>query len=193
VKLIMTFGITVGLLMVSLGLQCAAWGAPQGKTSHQHFVCNTGYTLEKCRKDMAILQRALEKYPVSDLGEWTWVLVRSADWRAIQTPRGLHPNSPAFTYYLGKETFVEEALVSEVPGRCLELKSAWGMNIEILLDYAIAHELGHALCHERNEAQADRVAKSIREGNAASCEVNLQAKRRLLEDLRHSNSHGAFK
>jgi len=189
----MTFGMTVGLLMVSPRLQWAAWGAPQGKAPHQHFVCNTGYTLEQCRKDMAVLQRALEKYPVSDLGEWTWVLVLSADWRAIQSPRGLHPNSPAFAYYLGKETFIEEALVAEVPGRCFELKSAWGMSIEKLLDYAIAHELGHALCNERNEAQADRVAKSIREGNAASCEVNLQAKRRLLEDLRHSNSHGAFK
>jgi hypothetical protein len=89
----------------------------------------------------------------------------------------LDSNSPAFTYHPGKETFLEEALVAEVPRRCFDLKSAWGMSIEKLLDYAIAHELGHALCNERNEAKADRAAKLMREGNAPSCEVNLQAKR----------------
>jgi hypothetical protein len=177
VKLVILVGMTVGLLAGSAGSTAAPSGLPQAKASNQHFICHTGYTLEKCHKDVAVLQRALEKYPVAQLGEWTWVLVRSADWCGIQSPRGLDSNSPAFTYYAGKETFLEEALVSEVPRRCFDLQSAWGMSIEKLLDYAIAHELGHALCNERNEAKADRAAKLMREGNALSCEVNLQAKR----------------
>jgi hypothetical protein len=189
VKLVMFVGM-VGLVMNSAGLKCAASGATQAEASHQHFVCHTGYTLENCHKDIAVLQRALEKYPVAQLGEWTWVLVRSSDWRGIQSPRGLDPNSPAFTYYPGKETFLEEALVSEVPRRRFDLKSTWGMSIEKLLDYAIAHELGHALCNERNEIKADRAAKSMREGNAPSCDVNLQAKRRRAEDVSRLNAHG---
>lgn len=190
-KLIILAGMTVGLLAGSPGSPAAPSGLPQA--SHQHFVCHTGYTLEKCRKDIAVLQRALEKYPVAQLGEWTWVLVRSSDWRGIQSPRGLDPNSPAFTYYQGKETFLEEALVAEVPRRCFDLQSAWGMSIEKLLDYAIAHELGHALCNERNEAKADEAAKLMREGNAPSCEVNLQAKRRPAEDARKLDKQGIFK
>ena len=46
----------------------------------QHFVCNTGYTIAQCQRDVAVLRRAMEKYPVAELGEWTWVLVRSSDW-----------------------------------------------------------------------------------------------------------------
>ena len=163
-KIVKGLRMLVGLLMASTGSKCASPKEPATSGSPQHFICNTGYTLEKCHKDVAVLRKALEKYPVGQLGEWTWVLVRSSDWHAIQGPRGLDPNSPAFTYYAGRETFLEEALVAEVPWRCFDLKVSWGMSIEKLLDYAISHELGHALCNERNEAKADRAAKLIREG-----------------------------
>ena len=157
---------------------------PQGGDfSRQHFVCHTGYTLEKCHADVAVLQKALAKYPVGHLGEWTWVLVRSEDWKAILTPRGLDPDSPAFTYYPGKATFFEDALVAEVPRRRFNLQASWGMSIEDLLVYAIAHELGHAVCNEQDEAKANRTAKLLRQGRPPSCEVNLQAKRPPGEDV----------
>jgi hypothetical protein len=158
--------------------------------SRQHFVCHTGYTLEKCHADVAALQKALAKYPVVRLGEWTWVLVRSEDWKAIVTPRGLNPDSPAFTYYAGRETFFEDALVAEVPRRRFNLSALWGMSIEDLLVYAIAHELGHALCNEWDEAKANRAAKLVRQGRPPSCEANLQAKRRPGEDASQLNGHG---
>ena len=95
---------------------------------------------------------------------------------------GLNPDGPAFTYYPGKETFFEDALVAEVPRRRFNLKALWGMSIEDLLVYAIAHELGHALCNERDEAKANRTAKLLRQGRPPSCEINLHAKRRPGED-----------
>jgi hypothetical protein len=52
--------------------------------------------------------------------------VRSEDWKSILVPRGLDPNSPAFTYYDQHETFIEEALVAEVPGRRGKLLIDWG-------------------------------------------------------------------
>ena len=73
-----------------------------------------------------MLRKVLDKYPVGQLGEWTWVLVRSSDWKAIKAARGLDPDSPAFTYYAGKETFVEEVLVTQVPGRGGLLLVKWG-------------------------------------------------------------------
>jgi hypothetical protein len=66
VKLVILVGMTVGLLAGSPGSTAAPSGLPQA--SHQQFVCHTGYTLEKCRKDIAVLQRVLEKYPVAQLG-----------------------------------------------------------------------------------------------------------------------------
>jgi hypothetical protein len=178
VKIVKGFGMVMGLLVASSGSKCAPPKEPATGRAPQHFVCNTGYTVEKCHKDVAVLRKALEKYPIAQLGEWTWVLVRSSDWKEIQTARGLDRNSPAFTYYEAKETFLEEALVTEVPGRQAALLILWGMSRDHLLDFAIAHELGHALCNEKDEGKAERVAGMLREERPASCEVTLQAKGR---------------
>lgn len=186
-KLVKDLGILVGLLVASTGLVCAAPKEAVNSGSAQHFVCNTGYTLAQCQRDVAVLRRALEKYPVAQLGEWTWVLVRSSDWTSIQTARGLDRNSPAFTYYAARETFIEEALVTEVPGRRGALLVLWGMSMENLLKFAIAHELGHALCNEKDENKAERVAKMLRVGNPATCDVRLRAKRQNHLDGRASS------
>jgi hypothetical protein len=45
------------------------------------------------------------------------ILVRSENWKAIVVTRGLDPDSPAFTFYPKRETFIEEALVTQVPVR----------------------------------------------------------------------------
>jgi hypothetical protein len=182
VKLIIGFGVMFALLAGSNQARSTTVEAPPAGTASQHFVCNTGYTLEKCRKDIAVLRKALDKYPVGQLGEWTWVLVRSLDWKGIKASRGLDPDSPAFTYYAGRETFVEEALVNKVPGRGGLLLIKWGMSMENLLDFAIAHELSHALCNEKDESKTERVARSLRAGKPAACEVMLQAKEKRGEN-----------
>ena len=149
---------------------------PQDQGSGQLFVCNVGYTPEKCHKQIAILRKALAKYPVERLGNWTWVLVRSVDWRDILVQRGLSPDSPAFTYLPMRETFIEEALVVPVPVRGVNLLNMWQMSTSNLLDFAIAHELGHAFCNDRDEDKARRVARMLQEGLAISCEARRSAK-----------------
>ncbi|MEQ1353369.1 MAG: hypothetical protein ABLT11_05080 [Candidatus Acidiferrum sp.] len=188
-KLVKDLGILVGFLAASAGSLSAVPKEAVRSGSAQHFVCNTGYTLEKCRQDVAVLRRALEKYPVEQLGEWTWVLVRSSDWKSILTARGLDRESPAFTYFEGKETFFEEALVTEVPERQEALLVLWGMSMPNLLNFAVAHELGHALCNEKDESKAERVARMLREGKAASCEVTLGAKGRHGKRANHLDGH----
>lgn len=142
---------------------------PQATASVQRFVCNTGYTIEKCRTDIAVLRKTLAKFPVAGFGAWTWVLVKSEDWKSIVVPRGLSPDSPAFTYYEKRETFIEEALVAEIPGRRRDLLLKWHMSMQNLLDFAVAHELGHALCNEKDEQKANRVAKMLRQGQPFVC------------------------
>jgi len=151
---------------------------PNDQTPVQHFVCNVGYTLEKCRQDIAVLERTLAKYPMAELGNWTWVLVRSEDWKAIHRARGLDPDSPAFTFYPKRETFIEEALLTEVPGRGRELLLKWNMGTRDLLDLAIRHELGHALCNDPSEQNADRVARLLEQRKPVSCEAKDEAKQK---------------
>jgi hypothetical protein len=153
-------------------------GAPSVPTSAQKFVCNTGYSQTKCDEQMVILRKALANYPVAQLGNWTWILVRSEDWKAIVTPRGLDPDSPAFTYYAKRETFIEEALVTQVPVRSPELLLMWNRTTTDLLDLAIRHELGHALCNEPDERKAERVAKLLEQRKPVSCEVKAKAKQK---------------
>jgi len=149
---------------------------PQTTSSVQRFVCHTGYTPQKCHADTLVLRKALAKYPVADLGEWTWILIRSEDWKSIVVPRGLGPDSPAFTYYEKRETFLEEALVAEVPERRRELLLAWRMSMEDLLDFAVAHELGHVLCNEKDEANVNRLSRMLQEHRPFACETQLASK-----------------
>ena len=163
-------------VLPSVAAQRSASALLREEVPFQHFVCNTGYTMEKCIKDIAVLRATLAKYPTAQLGNWTWILVRSDDWKAIVLPRGLDPDSPAFTFYAKRETFIEEALVTQVPvrGRALLLK--WSMSMRDLLDFAISHELGHALCNDKDEWNANRVGQLLRDGKAPSCEGSLEAK-----------------
>jgi hypothetical protein len=172
------FWITILLMPLPVLPQVTASALPTDKTSLQRFVCNAGYTLENCRADITVLRKALANYPVAQLGNWTWILVRSEDWKAILLPRGLDPDSPAFTFYAKRETFIEEALVTQVPVRGRELLLKWNLTTRDLLDLAIRHELGHALCNDRDESNANRVGQLLRDGKAPSCGANLEAKTR---------------
>ena len=164
-------------------IAATATTSPQEDPPLQRFVCNTGYTQEKCHEDMTVLRRTLAKYPLVQLGDWTWILVRSEDWKAIVTPRGLDPDSPAFTYYAKRQTFVEEALVADLPGRRKDLKARWHMPVERLLYLAVGHELGHALCNDRSEEKANQTAQMLRAEVSPPCEMNPEA-RAPVEKLR---------
>ena len=164
-------------LVAAFPSQPRTGGEPYRSTSKQQFVCNTGYRQRQCDEQVTVLRRALANYPVAQLGSWTWILVRSEDWKAIHVTRGLDPDSPAFTFYAKRETFIEEALVTEVPGRGRELLLKWNMDRMGLLDLAIRHELGHALCNDANERNADRVANLLEHRKTISCQAASRVKR----------------
>lgn len=140
--------------------------SPAGR---QHFVCNVGYSVEQCNAQMAVLRRVLDRYPTNRLGDWTWVLIRSDDWKRLKERLQLDPNSPAFTYLARRQTFVEEALVTPVPGRSAELIRHWESGMDDLLTLAVTHELGHALCAESDEHRADEYGRLLRSGVEVTC------------------------
>ena len=171
-------------MVTALPSQPRTAGEPYLPTPAQKFVCNTGYSQTNCNEQVLVLRKALANYPVAQLGSWTWILVRSEDWKAILRSRSLDPDSPAFTYYPKRETFFDEALVTQVPARSPELLLMWNMDREGLLDLAIRHELGHALCNEPDERNAERVAKLLEQRKPVSCEVKAEAK----QNARHHAS-----
>ena len=168
-------------VLLAFQSQTVAKAGPPVGAPVQHFICNTGYSLSKCQADMAVLRKTLAKYPAAELGEWTWVLVRSADWKHFLLLHGMDPDTPAVTYLPKRETFIEEALVADIPERSWQLVVRWQMNTEDLLELAVAHELAHMLCNEPSEAKTNRAARTMLNGKPLSCEVRLTTKTRIEE------------
>ncbi len=135
----------------------------------QHFICHTGFTLDQCRIRISVLKRALARYHADDLGEWSWVLVRTTDWKRILSDRGFDASSPAFTYLPGKETFFDDALTTPESVRGMQLMEIWRMPIEELLDKSVRHELAHALCHEKDESKARIMEERLRSRSSGVC------------------------
>ena len=145
--------------------------------SNQEFHCHTGYPLAQCQQDILQLKRTLSRYPIEGLGHWTWVLVRSQDWRRISLTLRLNPISPAFSALEPRETFLEEALFTHDPERTSELMKEWLSSMPKLLELAVSHELGHAICAEPSETAADRFAGNLRNGVAPPCRIPKQKRR----------------
>jgi hypothetical protein len=96
-------------------------------------VCKTSLSgFESHRYLQKFLKKALAKYPISDLGEWTWVLVRSEYWKRALLTQTLDPGIPALTDPAARATFFDEALVAEASGRMSELMTVWHMGRESL-------------------------------------------------------------
>jgi hypothetical protein len=147
--------------------------------SSQEFHCHTGYSLAQCQKDILELKKVLAHYPIEGLGHWTWVLVRSQDWKAISQMLRLNPESPAFTALDPRETFLEEALFVHDPLRTAELMEEWQRSMPKLLELAVTHELGHAFCDEPNEAAADHFGEELRNSRLTRCRVSKESKKRM--------------
>jgi hypothetical protein len=164
----------IQVLVVGIASPRIANASPrEDRLATQHFFCNTGYTLDTCREQIATLKTVVAKYPTEALGEWTWVLVRSQDWKGLSRTLGLNLDSPAFTCLETRTTFIEEALVAKVPGRASELIARWHMGMTDLLNTAVEHEMGHALCHSLNEDKANHVARILEQKRPLSCQARL--------------------
>jgi hypothetical protein len=155
--------------------------APRTALSNQEFHCHTGYPVAQCKKDILQLQSVLARYPIAALGHWTWVLVRSQEWKPISRILLLNPDSPAFTAIESRETFLEEALFTHDPERVAELMQEWQRSMSSLLQLAVTHELGHAFCGEQNEAAADRFGEELRSGRLTPCRISKEKRGKTME------------
>ena len=137
----------------------------------QKFICNVGYSVEECHREFAVLRPVLTRFHAEAAGDWSWILVRSSDWKALAQQLGGNPESPAFTVLEKRVTVFEEALVNPVPTRRAELINIWHMRIDDLLDEAVTHELGHAFCQDKNEARAEHRAQAMQRGDKPVCAI----------------------
>jgi len=153
--------------LVCFGLM--AHGRTFESVGAQRHVCNTGYKVPECLHQLSLLRAVLDRYHANAFGPWTWVLVKSEDWKPIVGSFGGNVDSPAFTVLDKRETFLEEALFAPVGPRSAELLRTWSVPMDKLLSFTVTHELGHALCLELDEAKAEIFAIAMRQGEQARC------------------------
>jgi len=134
-----------------------------------HFHCDVGYTVTDCEGQLRRLRDVLAPLDLTRLGEWTWVLVRSDDWKPILRRVGLDADSPAFTILDKHQTFLEEALFRFDPARGRTLIERWRIPLDQLLLLAVSHELGHALCRDANESRTNEYATQLRSTGRTTC------------------------
>jgi hypothetical protein len=168
-------GISKSLLQPPSGQPHTA-GHPYVSAPAQRYECSASFTLELCKQGMAVLKRVLARYWAPDLQQWKWILVHSEDWSHILLAHGIRPAIPAMTILDKETTLFDEALVIGPAGRTSELMDIWHLGREALLDLAVRHELGHALCNDSSERNADRIARLLEQRKPVACERKHQLK-----------------
>lgn len=174
-------------LLVGLLVAMQAHSEPQlsviklklANSGGQEFMCVSPYTIPQCEEQVAMLRPVLHRYNAETLGKWTWVLIKSEDWKRITGELQLNANSPAFSNLQMRQSFFEEVLFVSKPQRQIELLDIWHIPFAQFLEVAITHELGHAFCNESDERKADKAGKQLRNGYMNPCEP-LKGKARTI-------------
>jgi len=140
-----------------------------GNPPKTQFLCSQKLDKAECVKEATALRQAMAPYPVHLLEQWSFVLVPADDWKALVRSQGGDPLSPAFSILEQRATLLDSSLFVGSAIRNKELLERFGMIGPALVDLAITHEMGHAICHEKNERRADDYGKLLRDGKAPVC------------------------
>jgi len=133
------------------------------------FFCAEQYEPRDCAQHVASLEHILASYPVELIGGWSFVLVSSERWKELVESLGGNSDSPAFSVLERRTTVFEQALFSGGISRRAELLRIYGSSGDALLQLAVSHEFGHALCGDTNEKHADEYRRQLRSGRVPAC------------------------
>ena len=84
---------------------------------------------------------------------------------------GGDPESPAFSELIARVTVLKDELFETADSRQAMLARRFGLPPGSILDYAVTHQMGHAICGERQENLADKYGLDLRRGIAPSVQL----------------------
>jgi hypothetical protein len=131
--------------------------------------CTTDYNPTQCLASANALAKVLQRYPIARLGDWKFVLTSAEHWQQIVKSLGGDPESPAFSEFAARVTVLEDTLFGTADTRKANLAQRYRQPLSGLLDYAVSHEIGHAICQERSEKLADAYSLALRMGITPIC------------------------
>jgi|SRR5438270_2949754 len=131
--------------------------------------CEVSYKPQLCQDHARTLAVHLQKLPLNRVPGWKFVLVPSNAWPSLMTQIQGLADSPAFSALTVKTIVLEEALFAPSILRQEALMRSFYSHGEALIDIALSHELGHAICMDKDEVRADEFGKQLRAGNSPVC------------------------
>lgn len=132
-------------------------------------LCTTDLEPSRCTAAVNVLAKVLERYSASHIGEWRFVVAGSDQRKQVVKTLGGDTESPAFTELGTRVTVFDEALFDTKSARRESLARQYGMPVSEFLEYAVTHEMGHAICQEHDEKLADAYGLDLRMGKMPSC------------------------
>jgi len=152
----------------------------QAEPSTASIFCETRLVMDHCRSATEILSSHLRAYPVAQLGAWTWVVISSEYWNDLGKELGLDSDSPAYTCIEDRMTLVDESMLAQNnPRRNADLIRKFELPLPKLIDFAVTHEIGHALCGFKDEYKAEAVGRRLRNGDLPYCSVPTKIREKL--------------
>ncbi len=181
--------LAAALVAIAFTLALPAWSFAQTNSvmrvytatgGAQAVFCEVRLPVDGCKTAADILTSHLQAYPVAQLGTWTWVIVPADHWNDLGRDLGLDLDSPAYTCLEDRMTLIDESmLVQKDPRRNADLLRKFEMPLAKLIDFAVTHEIGHALCGFKDEYKAEAVGKRLREGQLPYCSLPEKVREKL--------------
>jgi hypothetical protein len=159
------FGQTTSIKVTQV--EVTAW--PPTLSRAISFSCTTDYDPADCLAGAAMLAKVLARYPTERLGQWRFVLAGSTHWGQTVKSLGGDTETPAFSDLGARATVLEDELFENRDSRKAMLANRFGLTAAGILDFAVTHEMGHAICGERDEKQAEKYGLDLRRGIALTC------------------------
>jgi hypothetical protein len=91
---------------------------------------------------------------------------------------GASPDIPALSILEQRVAFFDNTLVYGSPRRLAQLFDSWHLGRQGLLELAVRHELGHALCNDYSEFGANQIAQQLERTKSIKCENRSTAKQK---------------
>jgi hypothetical protein len=124
-------------------------------------VCTDGLNPGACKFSLAWVRDSLERLKPK-LSGWQFEVIDFMRWRKLCNEMKLRECPPAFSL-LGSHTTYLISTLTTVDSRTDEyLERYTRLKGQARLDWVLAHELGHILCHTANESAAETAGGRLR-------------------------------
>ncbi len=181
--------LAASLVTIAFAMMLPAWSFAQSNSvmrvyaaarGAQAIFCEVRLAVDDCKSAADILTSHLQAYPVAQLGTWTWVILPADHWNDLGRELGLDLDSPAYTCLEDRMTLIDESMLAQKdPRRNADLLRKFEMPLAKLIDFAVTHEIGHALCGFKDEYKAEAVGKRLREGQLPYCSLPEKVREKL--------------